>query len=62
MKVGDLVKHIQSDECGVIVDLIPGSADPEKIMVAVEWVRNDLYQNDWLYQSSRLEVVNDAQA
>ena len=61
MKVGDLVKHIQSDECGVIVDLIPGSTDPEKIMVAVEWVRNDLYQNDWLYQSSRLEVINDAQ-
>ena len=61
MKVGDLVKHIQSDECGVIVDLIPGATDPEKIMVAVEWVRNDLYQNDWLYQSSRLEVINDAQ-
>lgn len=60
MKVGDLVKHIDSDIYGIVVELIPTISKECELMVEVEWANNDSYGNDWLYQSSRLEVISEA--
>lgn len=61
MKVGDLVKHVDSDIYGIVVELIPTILSKEcDLMAAIEWANNDSYGNDWLYQSSKLEVLSEA--